>query len=366
MTHFFRPGGNRTCVSHPNRRNSQVQNKRRNRFDLRQDIKNNQKRLIYDTVQLIFTMMRLPVLLFLIGMTCSPFLFAQLPAVRSGKIVRHSAFPSEWVPARTIDVWLPEGYNPSKKYAVLYMHDGQMLFDSTLTWNKQEWGVDETLQLLMNEAKIEHVIVVGIWNAGIRRHAEYFPQAPFTSLTKEQQEKVYDSYRSNGQSIFSGIPISSDRYLKFITTELKPFIDKTYSTRSTREHTFIAGSSMGGLISLYAICEYPEVFAGAACLSTHWPGLMHMDDNPVPNAFFSYMQKKLPDPRTHRLYFDYGTETLDSMYASLQEQADRVLQQKGFRAKSWITRSWPGQDHSERSWRSRLAVPLTFLLAPKN
>jgi enterochelin esterase-like enzyme len=218
----------------------------------------------------------------------------------------------------------------------------------------------------MNEAKIEHVIVAGIWNAGIRRHAEYFPQAPFTSLTKEQQEKVYDSYRSNGQSIFSGIPISSDRYLKFITTELKPFIDKTYSTRSTREHTFIAGSSMGGLISLYAICEYPEVFAGAACLSTHWPGLMHMDDNPVPNSFFSYMQKKLPDPRTHRLYFDYGTETLDSMYASLQEQADRVLQQKGFRTKSWITRSWPGQDHSERSWRSRLAVPLTFLLAPKN
>jgi enterochelin esterase-like enzyme len=311
-------------------------------------------------------MMRHSFLLAVLLMVCSTFLFSQTPSVKKGKIIRHSAFPSQWVPARIIDVWLPEGYSPEKKYAVLYMHDGQMLYDSTITWNKQEWGVDETLQLLLDEQKIENVIVVGIWNAGIRRHAEYFPQAPFASLTKEQQKKVYDSYRSNGQSIFSGIPICSDLYLKFITEELKPFIDKNYATRSERAYTYIAGSSMGGLISLYALCEYPEVFGGAACLSTHWPGLMQMDDNPVPNAFFAYMQKKLPDPRTHRLYFDYGTETLDSMYASLQGQADRVLQYKGFHSENWITKSWPGQDHSERSWRSRLSVPLLFLLRPQN
>jgi hypothetical protein len=292
-------------------------------------------------------MMRRSFLLSVLLMGYSTILFAQTPSARKGKIIRHSDFPSQWVPARIIDVWLPEGYSPEKKYAVLYMHDGQMLYDSTITWNKQEWGVDETLQLLLDEQKIENVIVVGIWNAGIRRHAEYFPQAPFASLTKEQQKKVYDAYRSNGQSIFSGIAIYSDLYLKFITGELKPFIDKNYATRSERAYTYIAGSSMGGLISLYAICEYPEVFGGAACLSTHWPGLMQMDDNPVPDAFFAYMQKKLPDPRTHRLYFDYGTETLDSMYASLQEQADRVLQYKG-------------------SWRSRLSVPLLFLLRPQN
>jgi len=306
-------------------------------------------------------------LLAILLLTCLPVVsFAQAPATGSGRVVRHPAFFSQWVPARHVDVWLPGGYDSSKQYAVLYMHDGQMLFDSTLTWNRQEWGVDEKLQTLLDQQKIQDVIVVGIWNGGIRRHAEYFPQAPFASLSKEQQEKVYNSYRSNGQSIFSGISIASDLYLRFLVQELKPFIDKNYSTRTPREHTFVAGSSMGGLISLYAICEYPAVFGGAACLSTHWPGLMQMEDNPVPAAFFSYMQKKLPDPATHRLYFDHGTETLDSMYARLQEQADAVLRKKGFSEKNWISLNWPGQDHSEKSWRSRLEVPMEFLLRPQN
>ena len=70
---------------------------------------------------------------------------------------------------------------------------------------------------------------------------------------------------------------------------------------------------MGALISLYALCEYPDVFAGAACLSTHWPGLFSMDNNPVPGAFFSYLKKSLPSPGKHRIYFDHGTETLDAM-----------------------------------------------------
>jgi enterochelin esterase-like enzyme len=313
-------------------------------------------------VSTVYTSSLLTMLLLSISLTS----YSQLPATRSGQIVRHADFISQWIPARHVDVWLPNGYTPSKRYAVLYMHDGQMLFDSTLTWNRQEWGVDEKLQTLLDQQKIQDLIVVGIWNGGIRRHAEYFPQAPFASLSKEQQEKVYNSYRSNGQSIFSGISIASDLYLRFLVQELKPFIDKNYSTRTQREHTFVAGSSMGGLISLYAICEYPAVFGGAACLSTHWPGLMQMEDNPVPAAFFSYMQKKLPDPATHRLYFDHGTETLDSMYARLQEQADAVLRKKGFSEKNWISLNWPGQDHSEKSWRSRLAVPMEFLLRPQN
>lgn len=291
---------------------------------------------------------------------------SQLPETSAGKIIRYSDIPSQFIPTRNVDVWLPKGYTSSKKYAVLYMHDGQMLFDSSLTWNRQEWGVDETLQSLMDQQKIQEAIVVGIWNAGSRRHAEYFPQAPFASLTKDQQDKIYTSYRGNGQSIFSGIAIASDLYLKFIVQELKPFIDKNFSTLPQKAHTFIAGSSMGGLISLYAICEYPEVFGGAACLSTHWPGLMKMEDNPVPAAFFSYMQQQLPDPASHLLYFDHGTETLDSMYAHLQEQADQVLKGKGFTSQHWISLSWPGQDHSERSWRSRLAIPMEFLLRSKD
>jgi enterochelin esterase-like enzyme len=292
-------------------------------------------------------------------------LFAQLPKPSNGRIERIENFNSKYVPARNVDVWLPDNYTTSKKHAVLYMHDGQMLFDSSITWNKQEWGVDETLTQLLQKKKIRDCIVVGICNGGKSRHAEYFPQKPFEALSKEQQKLVYDAYRSDGQSIFSGLAISSDNYLKFLVEELKPFIDKTYSTFTDPSNTFVAGSSMGGLISMYALCEYPNVFGGAACMSTHWPGLFSMDNNPVPSAFFSYIKKNFPSPEQHKIYFDHGTETLDSMYASLQLEVDAIMRQKKYRSSQCIIRSWPGQDHSEKSWRSRLEVPFTFLLKKK-
>jgi predicted alpha/beta superfamily hydrolase len=287
---------------------------------------------------------------------------AQLPLPNNGRIVRHENFQSKYVSARHVDVWLPANYTSSNKYAVLYMQDGQMLFDSSITWNKQEWGVDEILSRLMQNNQIRDCIVVGIWNGGQRRHAEYFPQKPFEALSQPEQDLVYNAYRSGGQSIFAGISISSDLYLQFLTEELKPFIDQTYSTLPDRSNTFVAGSSMGGLISLYALCEYPKVFGGAACLSTHWPGLFSLENNPVPAVFFSYLKKYLPSPKHHRIYFDHGTETLDSMYASLQLQVDEILREKRYKSSQWISRSWPGQDHSERSWRSRLEVPVVFLL----
>ncbi|HRJ16216.1 MAG TPA: alpha/beta hydrolase-fold protein, partial [Saprospiraceae bacterium] len=94
---------------------------------------------------------------------------AQTPAVSAGRIERHEQFPSQFVSARNVDVWLPEGYSPRKKYAVLYMHDGQMLFDGAGTWNKQEWQVDEIAGKLLAEGKIRDCIVVGIWNGGQAR-----------------------------------------------------------------------------------------------------------------------------------------------------------------------------------------------------
>jgi enterochelin esterase-like enzyme len=156
--------------------------------------------------------------------------------------------------------------------------------------------------------------------------------------------------------------MNSDNYLKFLVQELKPLIDSTYSTYKDRQHTFIAGSSMGGLISLYAICEYPQVFGAAACLSTHWPGLFTMEDNPIPQAFFNYMKKQLPNPITHKLYFDYGDQTLDALYPPLQQQADKIVKAKGYTKKNWITKYFPGESHSEAAWKKRLHIPLEFLL----
>ena len=93
---------------------------------------------------------------------------------------------------------------------------------------------------------------------------------------------------------------SSDNYLKFIVEELKPFIDSTYSTLIDKENTFIAGSSMGGLISMYAVCEYPNVFGGAACLSTHWPGTFEVENNPIPEIFYNYLTNNLPKPNQNK------------------------------------------------------------------
>jgi predicted alpha/beta superfamily hydrolase len=285
-----------------------------------------------------------------------------LPKVVAGRIERIENFQSRYVTARNIDVWLPESYNPKKKYPVLYMHDGQMLFDSTATWNHATWNVDDVLAKLIDENKINEVIVVGIWNGEKTRHSDYFPQKPFETLSKEKRVEVYAAARTNGVSIFNEYEIRSDNYLKFLVTEVKPLIDKKYSTYTDRKHTFIAGSSMGGLISMYAICEYPTVFGGAACMSTHWPGIFSMEGNPIPQTFLDYMNKKLPDPKTHKIYFDYGDQTLDAMYPPLQLKVDEVMKTKGFREKSWKTLYFPGKDHSEKSWNERLYIPMEFLL----
>lgn len=284
-----------------------------------------------------------------------------LPFTSAGKVNRINDFPSKYCTPRNIDIWLPASYSTEKKYAVLYMHDGQMLFDSTTTWNKQEWKVDEIASDLMNGSKTKDFIVVGIWNDGKNRHADYFPQKPYEHLTKKERKFVFSALKKSGRTVKSFHP-KSDAYLQFIVKELKPFIDQNYSTNPSSENTCIAGSSMGGLISMYAICEYPTVFGAAACLSTHWPGTFEMENNPIPAAFYGYLSQNLPTPNNHKIYFDYGNKTLDALYPPLQQEVDKIMIQKGFSTNNWMTLFVDGADHSEKSWAARLAIPLEFML----
>lgn len=279
----------------------------------------------------------------------------------AGTLLQFPKFASKFVAPRQVDVWLPEGYSTDKKYSVLYMHDGQMLFDPTSNWNKQEWGVDETMQMLRQQNKISDCIVVAVWNTGTQRHADYFPQQPFQALTKKQQDSIYAATKGEGYALFP-VPVQSDAYLKFLVTELKPFIDTGFSVKTDRNNTFMMGSSMGGLISMYAICEYPEVFGSVACLSTHWPGIFTAENNPIPATFIQYLKRRLPNPATHNIYFDYGTATLDSMYKPFQLLVDEVMKQKGYTQHNWISREFQGEEHSENAWRKRLHIPLIFLL----
>jgi len=287
--------------------------------------------------------------------------YGQEAKVTTGRLERFENFKSQFVDPRHIDVWLPDAYSDKEKYAVLYMHDGQMLYDPENTWTKQAWDVDKTAGKLIAEGKTRKFIVVGIWNNGMKRHPEYFPQKPFDRLTQTQKDTVTAQLQRAARTTEAFEPVSDD-YLKFLITELKPFIDKTFSTRNGKKNTFIAGSSMGGLISIYAICEYPDVFGGAACLSTHWPGTFTMENNPVPEAFVAYLNTHLPDPKTHRIYFDYGDQTLDALYPPLQKKVDEVMITRGYNEKNWITRYFPGENHSEQAWSKRLDIPLEFLL----
>jgi enterochelin esterase-like enzyme len=286
---------------------------------------------------------------------------SQVAKVTTGKIEHFENFKSKFIDSRNIDVWLPDGYSNTEKYAVLYMHDGQMLFDPDLTWNKQAWRVDEIAGKLIADGKTQKFIIVGIWNNGQKRHPEYYPQKAFKNLTEEEKKFISINLlkRKKIDKVLNPI---SDNYLKFIVSELKPFIDKTFSTKTDRANTFIAGSSMGGLISMYAICEYPKVFGGAACLSTHWTGIYQLDNNPIPETFFTYLNKHLPKPKNHKIYFDYGDKTLDSLYPTLQKRVDLIMKAKGFTEENWVTKYFPGKDHSEKAWSERFDIPLEFLL----
>jgi predicted alpha/beta superfamily hydrolase len=265
----------------------------------------------------------------------------------NGTTQRHPRFQSKYVDPRHIDIWMPPGYYEDEaRYPVLYMHDGQNLFDPILAAYNVDWGVDEAISRLIATRGFYGAIVVGVWNTDFRWQ-EYMPAKP---LKTPALKKVRADFLE-----IAGGPSLADNYLKFLVEELKPFIDSRYRTLPGRDNTFVMGSSMGGLISLYAISEYPEVFGGAGCVSTHWP----FGGNPFVDA----MAANLPDPATHKLYFDFGTETLDENYEPFQCRMDEHLQKAGYaEGRNWLTRKFEGAEHSEASWRERVDIPLAFLL----
>lgn len=282
--------------------------------------------------------------------------------VSSGTAKRIEAFPSDYIGERQVDIWLPASYDGKTPHAVLYMHDGAMLFDTTHTWNHQEWQIDEILGRLIAENKIRPTLVVGIYNDGPGRHTEYFPQKPFYQLPVDYRDSILALIEADTALADRPEPLRADRYLNFLTRELKPWIDSAFVTAADRDNTFISGASMGGLISWYAICEYPEVFGGAACISTHFEGFYPHPNNPNPLAFQNYFRDNMPDPATHKLYFGFGTETLDATYAPYHAMMDSTMAKAGYTAANQQTRMFEGDDHSEASWQRRFHIPAEFLL----
>lgn len=222
---------------------------------------------------------------------------------------------------RNVVVWLPPSYfkQPGKKYPVLYAHDGQNIFDHT-NGSGGEWRMDEVADSLMRNGKTDEFIIVGIAN------------------TKDRWVE------------YSGTPEGMN-YIRFIATELKPFVDKNFRTLKDKAHTATIGSSMGGLISFYMVWQYPEIFSKAACLSS---GFYFDDGNILAKA-----AKQTRNLNGSKLYLDCGGLDLDKDFLPANEEMNKILSKNKLIKLKYMY--FPDDKHNEMAWSERLDIPLTFL-----
>jgi predicted alpha/beta superfamily hydrolase len=258
-----------------------------------------------------------------------------------GDIRHHEDFPSESLGnTRSVLVYLPPGYEeePERRYPVLYMHDGQNLFDAGTSFIGVEWGVDETLERMIREDQVTPLIVVGIYNNS-RRAYEYTP--------------TQDAGRGEGGG--------ASHYADFIVGELKPFIDENYRTRPEREHTGIMGSSLGGIVSLYIAWTHPDVFTKVGAMSTaYWWS----------NSQILTMLEETSPPPGVKVWLDMGTAE-DSADRNNDEVPDiieqhrlarNILMRKGLeipRTLRYIEDE--GAVHNEHAWAARFPQAVEYL-----
>lgn len=247
-------------------------------------------------------------------------------------------------PTRHVEIWLPPGYDdhPAVRYPVLYMADGQNLFDPRIASTGVDWGVDEAVVRLVERGVIPPVIVVGVWNTA-NRFPEYSPWH------------------------------AAPDYARFLIDELMPRVNAEFRTRTGPAHTAVMGSSAGGLLSFYLVTHHPDVFGACGCLSTHFPlsqaGVAEFAPGAVTATNPDTVPYVLRDiaagmtvPDGTRYWFDYGTEGLDATYGPTHDAVRAWLQRQGLvDGIRFVVRRYQGANHNEASWRARLDDPLTFL-----
>ncbi len=284
----------------------------------------------------------------------------QASAQGQGRFVDLDAVESDHIAPTKVVVWLPPGYDDgNQRYGVVYIHDGQNLFDPKRSNFNKVWAADKSALRSIAAGKIKPFIIIGIDQPGKDRWRQYFPRVMLDFLSPAVRDKL----ATQG----NGTPVMSDEYLKFIVDELKPRIDREYRTKSDRKHTAIAGSSMGGLISLYAITKYPNVFGAAGAVSTHLPlgdsnwSAMERDD--IFSAWRTYVRRELGKPKGRRIWFDHGTKTLDAFYRPYQENLDAVLVANSWRkGRDFSSRVYEGTPHEENAWAARMDDIFSWML----
>jgi predicted alpha/beta superfamily hydrolase len=239
----------------------------------------------------------------------------------TGELIHYAGIAGEGILPREVVVWLPPGYHESEeRYPVLYMHDGQNVFDPAASYTGIDWGVDETADRLIRDGSLRPVIVVGIYNS-------------------PQREDDY------------GTGDTGAAYRRFVVEVVKPLVDGAYRTRPDREHTATMGSSMGGLVSFLLAWHYPDIFRQAACLS---PAFFPESVAPVRAAAAL--------PAGWRLYMDNGTVGLEEKLQVFCDDMKAALAAHGFTDSpdfAWFLDE--GAEHNEAAWAARVERPLRFM-----
>jgi enterochelin esterase-like enzyme len=253
--------------------------------------------------------------------------------VSAPHLIKHEQFASRYLRnQRDLIVYLPPGYDeqPQRRFSVLYLHDGQNLFDGATSFIPgMDWHVGQTADQWISEGRVEPLIIVGIYNAGKQRLREYTPtRAP----------------RLGGGS--------ANRYAKFLLEEVRPFVHSRYRAREEAENTGIGGSSLGGLVSLYVGLRQPQIFGKIAALSPSvwWNErviLRFADAAPV---------QPLP-----RIWLDIGTREGPRIVEDVERFRD-ILIRKGWQPERNLHyERVEGAEHNEAAWAQRVGPFLQFL-----
>ena len=256
----------------------------------------------------------------------------------TGIVQSHPQFDSRILGnRRDVLVYLPPGYRRvrRRRYPVLYLHDGQNVFDAATAFAGVEWGADEAAQRLIEKGWIEPLIIVAVANTGVQRIHEYAPTRGIIDSSARRKRRSRGWLR---------------RYGRFLVEELKPFIDRTYRTRIDADSTGLGGSSLGGLATLALGLWFPHVFNRLAVLS---PSVWW--DECVACRMVGELPKSLP----LKIWLDTGQ--LEPGWERVRELRDQLVA-KGWRLDHDLKYTEvEGGDHSERAWAARFEAVLRFL-----
>lgn len=280
----------------------------------------------------------------------------------SGQIIEYSGISARGLPPQRLSIWLPPDYAHSdKRYKVLYMHDAQNLFIPAYSNFNKVWAADAAMLEFAQETNLDPWVIVGIWSPGEDRYRQYLPLPAYEASTGQLRSEM-DAY-AKGE-------IVSHLYLDWIVEKLKPWVDSSFRTKSNILDTAIIGSSMGGLISLYAFLRHSDVFGRAGCVSTHWPAVapQNVEDpnNEMMEIWASIIRKGIDakNPNGRQIWFDHGTATLDASYPPYQRAIDALFEKTAWqRGRNWMSKVYPGAEHEENAWAKRLPEVFGWLLA---